>query len=153
MVANTAYYFPAVFEGAWTITDFGIDVQTAGTAGGKAIIAIYTTTTGWQPSMLIAQTVEISIDTTGLKTAACSASGTPGRYMFMLNQSVNFTPRVRQGAGPIGPVNYSSNTDGFMAARRVAETYSSTAPGTATAWTTRSTNGVDLTPILVVQTT
>jgi hypothetical protein len=143
---NVTYYYPALFEGNWSLSNIRIEVTTAGSASSTAVVGIYNADYLFQPTTLVAQTSTFAIDSTGVKTVNITASGSGGRYLFAVNQSANVTYRVKYGYPPIGPVS-NSGSDGWQVARRVSETYSATMPASGTAWTTVSTNASDFTPI------
>jgi hypothetical protein len=125
------------------MTNFRINVTTAGSASSTAVIGVYNADYLWQPTTLVAQTSTFSIDSTGIKTVNITASGSAGRFLFAINQSANATYGARYGSSPIGVITLNSGSDGFQAYRRIAETYSATMPATGTAWATISTNTSD----------
>jgi hypothetical protein len=141
--ANITSYTPAVFGGSWSITNFRINVTTAGSASSTAVIGVYNADYLWQPTTLVAQTSTFAIDSTGVKTVNITASGSAGRFLFAINQSANATYGIRIATSPVGVISLTSGSDGFQCYRRIAETYSATMPATGTAWTTVSTNAGD----------
>jgi len=145
LTAGDWVYQPVIFEAGWSITNLAVVVQTAGSASSKAILAIYEADSVWQPGTLVAQTAEFAIDSTGQKIVAITASGSAGRFILGAHPSANCNLSHRAGSGPIGPREsyLATASDAFQVQRRIAGSYSATAPANGTDWTTVSANSYD----------
>ena len=86
LAAQQVLYFPIVVTTTLTLSEVSVNVTTqSSTAGCKARIAIYNSSSAWVPTTLIVDCGEVACDSTGVKTLAISQQLLPGNYFIRLH--------------------------------------------------------------------
>ena len=90
--ASTVHYEPWVVISQITLKKLYIYVGSAATAGGKVRLAIYEANADWQPTNLVLDAGELTVDSTGKKSiTGLSTVLAPGRYLARLHADASGT--------------------------------------------------------------
>lgn len=108
--ANIAYFTTVHIPQDVTVNELGFSVTTAGAAGTKARMALYSVKN--KMFTAVALTSEISVDTTGNKTASINAVVKAGTYLISIVFSGACSVQSQNPGGPGGTGWWANSTHG-----------------------------------------